>query len=193
MWQLRAVCSWITARLPRKPSDLLPRYPLVFAAAIVVALILRCSVPSEAKAIPSLPDLKGFLLGETIDVGFHGCFDSWRCTFYATNIKGVLGQNLDVAVMGYEGPSMRFGSCPRERKHGREATRALWNILRGATKIQLVRAHKHGRNPIIHSRVKVDGTDVAELLIAQGLVAPPGLEVDFCAWDGQEVEVRYGF
>ncbi len=85
-------------------------------------------------------------------------------------------------VLGYDTPETRFAKCDAERRLGKVATRRFDELLRtGEVKVEETgRIDKYGRSL---ARVYVNGRDVSETMIAEGLARPydGGKRESWCA------------
>jgi endonuclease YncB( thermonuclease family) len=79
-------------------------------------------------------------------------------------------------LLGLDAPEIRHPAPPEERARGRAAAQRLRELIRTARHVELVpaegrRRDKYGRKL---ARLLVDGRDVAEIMIAEGLAQPYG-------------------
>ncbi|WP_137699932.1 thermonuclease family protein [Marimonas lutisalis] len=90
------------------------------------------------------------------------------------------GREVTARVQGLDTPETRDARCTAERKAGDAATERLREMLReGAIEIRRRGSDKYGRWLI---RVRIEGQDVAERLIGEGLAVPyrGGQRIDWC-------------
>lgn len=75
-------------------------------------------------------------------------------------------------LLGYDAPETHDPGCAAEAALGRRATARLRELLAGARRIVLAPSHRVDRWGRQLSRLTVDGRDVREILIAEGLARP---------------------
>ena len=86
-------------------------------------------------------------------------------------VRGVLGGER-IRLMGFDAPEVFDPDCPDEEELGRFATASLKGMLRGAGRIELTL--EPGRDAYGRGlgRLEVDGRDMGERLIMEGLARP---------------------
>jgi endonuclease YncB( thermonuclease family) len=73
---------------------------------------------------------------------------------------------------GYDCPETYYARCPSERAQGDAATRRLQQLLDGAKKIDLLADRHVDRYGRQLGHLPVDGRDVGEILVREGLCVP---------------------
>ncbi len=104
-------------------------------------------------------------------IRFDRCIDTDMCLFIMRD-KGTQRQRqMVVELFGTDLPHLRE-SCEQERILATDAMETLQKTLSDASQINVYDHYKVGRKHM--ARVVVDGQDLSELLISQGLAAPKG-------------------
>lgn len=117
------------------------------------------------------PDPPPSLEAHQSGVRFEQCTDTDRCVFIIARESNPRGRRVLVELFRTDVPHLR-ASCEQERVLAKVAMETLQETLEEATQIDVYDHYKVGRKHM--ARVVVDGQDLAELLIGQGLAAPQG-------------------
>jgi len=104
-------------------------------------------------------------------IRFDRCIDTDMCLFIITEKNNQRERQVMVELYGTNVPHLRE-SCEQERVLATDAMELLQQILSDASQIDVYDHYKVGRKHM--ARVVVDGQDLSELLISQGLAAPKG-------------------
>jgi endonuclease YncB( thermonuclease family) len=104
-------------------------------------------------------------------IRFDRCIDTDMCLFIITEKNNQRERQVMVELFGTDVPHLRE-SCEQERVLATDAMEFLQQILSDASQIEVYDHYKVGRKHM--ARVVVDGQDLSELLISQGLAAPKG-------------------
>ena len=99
-------------------------------------------------------------------VDFHYCYDGDTCTFTIPNVHPLLGKRISVRIKGIDTPEIR-GKCDKEKELAKRARDFLINLLKGASRIDLVGVQR-GKYFRIIAAIQADGTGVSKLLIENG-------------------------
>ena len=86
-------------------------------------------------------------------------------------------------LMGYDCPETYYARCDSERQRGDAATRRLEQLLAGAKKADLIADRRIDRYGRTLGHLRVDGKDVGDILIREGLCVPysgRGKRRDWC-------------
>ncbi len=95
------------------------------------------------------------------------CYDGDTCTFTLPGVHPFFGEKISVRIRGIDTPEIR-GKCAAEKTKAKAARDFLRNLLRNASRIDLVDA-KRGKYFRIVAIARADGRDVAPLMIEEGL------------------------
>jgi endonuclease YncB( thermonuclease family) len=104
-------------------------------------------------------------------VRFDRCIDTDRCLFIITEENNQGERRMMVELFGTDVPHLRE-SCEQERVLATHAMEMLQQTLSEASEIDVYDHYKVGRKHL--ARVVVDGQDLSELLISQGLATLKG-------------------
>ena len=104
-------------------------------------------------------------------IRFDRCIDTDMCIFIITEKNTQRSHQMLVELFGTDVPHLRK-SCEQERVLATDAMDMLQQTLSEASQIEVYDHYKVGRKHM--ARVVVDGQDLSELLIGQGLAAPKG-------------------
>jgi len=104
-------------------------------------------------------------------IRFDRCIDTDRCLFIITEKNNQRERQVMVELYGTNVPHLRE-SCEQERVLATDAMELLQQTLSDASQIDVYDHYKVGRKHM--ARVVVDGQDLSELLISQGLAAAKG-------------------
>jgi len=104
-------------------------------------------------------------------IRFDRCIDTDMCLFIITGKNNQKERQVIVELFGTNVPHLRK-SCEQERVLATAAMELLQQTLSDASQIDVYDHYKVGRKHM--ARVVVDGQDLSELLISQGLAAPTG-------------------
>ena len=102
---------------------------------------------------------------------FDQCLDTDRCVFIVLSSPSQKERRILVELFGTDVPLLR-GHCEQEKVLAEDAIELLREVLTEASQIEVYDHFKVGRKHI--ARVVVNGQDLSELLIGQGLAAPKG-------------------
>ncbi len=117
------------------------------------------------------PDIPPNTESHQSGIRFDRCIDTDMCLFIITEENTQRTHKMLVELFGTEIPHLRE-SCEQERVLARAAMDMLQQTLSEAAQIDVYDHYKVGRKHM--ARVVVDGQDLSELLIGQGLAAPKG-------------------
>ena len=117
------------------------------------------------------PDPPPSLEARQSGVRFEQCLDTDRCVFFIARERNPKGRRVLVELFRTDVPHLR-ASCEQERVLAKVVMETLQETLADATQIDVYDHYKVGRKHM--ARVVVDGQDLSEFLIGQGLAAPQG-------------------
>jgi endonuclease YncB( thermonuclease family) len=75
-------------------------------------------------------------------------------------------------LMGFDCPETYYARCESERERGNAATRRLQQLLAGAGKVDLIADRHIDRYGRTLGHLQIDGKDVGDILIKEGLCVP---------------------
>ena len=104
-------------------------------------------------------------------IRFDRCLDTDTCVLIHPAQERTREYTMLVGLFGIEVPHLR-GTCEQERVLATNAVALLQRVLSQASQIDVYDHYNVGRKHM--ARVVVDGQDLSELLINQGLAAPYG-------------------
>lgn len=119
----------------------------------------------RALEIPSTPGLQVF-----DEVRIESCYDGDTCRVTLPGLPDVFGRRLGVRLLGLDTPEIR-GKCPKEKALAQEAKAELWRLVSGAKRVDLMEISR-GKYFRIVARIKADGVDATDHMIAAGLAVP---------------------
>ena len=114
------------------------------------------------------PDPPPSLGSHQSGIRFDRCIDTDRCLFLMTNENNQRVRRIMVALFGTDIPHLR-ANCEQEKELATNAMNTLKEMLSEASQIEVYDHYKVGGKHM--ARVVVDGQDLSELLISQGLAA----------------------
>jgi len=155
------------------------------ALAVAVMLYAATRPPALTPDVLVLPDK------EMIAVTGALCGQPYECTFDVVGTSSVLGENIDVMILGYDAPRWEGAACDDEEWFGGQATNYLVELMNSSYVLLLIRPLKMGRDPTIYSRLYIDGMDVKYLMIEAGYAVPFGEEVDWCEKATKRLEASH--
>ena len=117
------------------------------------------------------PDTPPSLGAHQSRIGFDRCIDTDRCVFIITRESNQKVHRILVELFGTDLPHLRV-NCEQEKMLATNAMNMLQETLSEASQIEVYDHYNVGRTHM--ARVVVDGQDLSELLISQGLAAPKG-------------------
>ena len=117
------------------------------------------------------PDTPPSLEAHQSGIRFDRCIDTDMCLFIITRESNQKARRILVELFGTDVPHLRE-SCEQEKMLATNAMDMLQQTLSEASQIEVYDHYKVGRKHM--ARVVVDGQDLSELLISQGLAAPKG-------------------
>lgn len=102
----------------------------------------------------------------------HDCYDGDTCTISIPSLPSLFGDRLPIRLAGIDTPEMR-GACSQERALAVRARAYVRDKLLHAQRVEItpVARDKYFR---VLSIITVDGDDLADGLLAQGLAHPYG-------------------
>lgn len=119
--------------------------------------------------------------GDFENVTYVRNYDGDTITFDIHGIHPLIGDHIDIRVRGIDTPEIR-GKCEQEKIQGRTARKLVESLLRKSKSIRLkdVGREKYFR---VLADVEVDGKNLAEVLIKNGLAVPydGGTKIDWCS------------
>ncbi len=137
----------------------------VFILIGALAVFAACAVKSMS---PEVPDLQPRSVFE--DVKVLSCYDGDTCKVELPGIPAVFGRGLGVRLLGIDTPEIR-GKCAKEKALAQEAKAAIWKLVSEAERIDLIDVSR-GKYFRIVARIKADGVDATDHLLAAGLGVP---------------------
>lgn len=117
------------------------------------------------------PDPPPSLEHHQTGIRFDRCIDTDLCVFIITGKRNPKGRRILVGLFRTDLPHLR-DSCEQEKMLAIDAMNLLKEVLSEASQIDVYDHYKVGRKHM--ARVAVDGQDLSELLISQGLAVPRG-------------------
>ena len=110
---------------------------------------------------------------------YKNCDDSDRCEFFIPQTESTSERGLIVRLAGVHAPH-HDASCEQEALLGKQAKDLLHEYLSSAVHIELRNVSRWGKE--MSGRLVVDGQDLSELLVDQGLADPlRGKKKDWCS------------
>lgn len=102
----------------------------------------------------------------------HGCYDGDTCTISIPSLPSLFGDRLPIRLAGIDTPEMK-GACAREKTLALRARAYVRERLLSAHHVEItpVARDKYFR---VLSIITVDGADLADGLLAEGLAHPYG-------------------
>jgi endonuclease YncB( thermonuclease family) len=173
MWNVRKL---------RRPKEL---WAALSALVIAVVVYTATRPPALTPDVLVLPD------NEMIAVTGALCGQPYECTFDVVGTSSVLGENIDVVILGYDAPRWEGAACEDEEWFGGQATNYLVELMNSSYVLLLIRPLKLDRDSRIYSHLYIDGMDVMYLMIAAGYAAPYGEEVDWCEKATKRLEASH--
>ena len=98
------------------------------------------------------------------------CYDGDTCKVELPGLPAVFGKKLGVRLLGIDTPEIR-GKCAKEKALAQEAKAAIWKLVSEAKRIDLTDVSR-GKYFRIVARIKADGVDATDHLLAAGLGVP---------------------
>lgn len=102
----------------------------------------------------------------------HGCYDGDTCTISIPSLPSLFGDRLPIRLAGIDTPEMK-GACAHEKTLALRARAYVRERLLNAQHVEItpVARDKYFR---VLSIITVDGADLADALLAEGLAHPYG-------------------
>ena len=139
----------------------------IFANVIVVAIFAFAACAVKIMS-PKVPEPAPFSVFENVKV--LNCYDGDTCKVELPGLPAVFGKKLGVRLLGIDTPEIR-GKCAKEKALAQEAKAAIWKLVSEAKRIDLTDVSR-GKYFRIVARIKADGVDATDHLLAAGLGVP---------------------
>jgi endonuclease YncB( thermonuclease family) len=98
-------------------------------------------------------------------------YDGDTITFDIPGVPPIIGNDMVIRVRGIDTPELKRNTCRAEIVKGRQAKKLVRSLLRRA---KIINLHRVGRGKYFRfvADVEVDGKNLADILIKNGLAVP---------------------
>ena len=138
----------------------LPQRSSAFSVSLLAGIVLAIGLAAS----PAWPGPRTY--GDFQDIKFIRCYDGDTCTFTIPGLHPLLGERISVRIRGIDTPEIK-GKCPEENARAREAKKLVNQILKQASRIDLMGVGR-GKYFRILASVVADGQDISIILIENG-------------------------